>query len=75
MSNARMKRAMFLAFAAMFGLLFAGCQSTANITIKIRTPGEYNLSGISKLAIVDFNSMDSQPGQGIFEADAETLSV
>ncbi len=75
MSNARMKRAMFLAFAAMFGLLFAGCQSTANITITIRTPGEYNLSGISKLAIVDFNSMDSQPGQGIFEADAETLSV
>lgn len=54
--------------------VFVGCQ-TAVIPVDIRLPGELNLSGVSKLALVDFNSLSTDGDRGIFAADAETLSV
>ncbi|MBP5639515.1 MAG: hypothetical protein J6X55_08555 [Victivallales bacterium] len=52
----------------------ASC-STTTIPVSIKTPGEFNMSGVSKLAILDFNSVDSKPGTGVFEVDADTLEI
>ena len=51
-----------------------GCRSTS-IPVEVEVPGEFNLSGISKIAIVDFNSVQGDSVAGVFSADKETTSI
>ena len=38
-------------------------------------PGEYNLSGVSKIALVGFNTLPSDPVAGVYSADAATRQI
>ena len=51
-----------------------GCR-TASIPVEVTVPGEFNLSGISKIAIVDFNSVPGDPVAGVYAADKDTMSI
>ena len=51
-----------------------GCR-TATVPVEVTVPGEFNLSGVSKIAMVDFNSLPDDPIAGIYSADKETLSI
>ena len=50
-----------------------GCRM-ASIPVAVTVPGEFNLSGVSKIAMVDFNSLPDDPTVGVFSADKETGS-
>lgn len=58
--------------SALFCL--TGCR-TASIPVEVTVPGEFNLSGVSKIAVVNFNSLLNDPLKGIYSADEETLSL
>ena len=66
------KIAMSIAAVAMIVLL-SGC--THNIEVTIKTPGEFKLGGISKLAIVKFNSLQDDASVGAYSADEETVRI
>lgn len=51
-----------------------GCR-TASIPVEVTVPGEFNLSGVSKIAIVDFNSVKGDSVAGIYAADKDTMSI
>ena len=51
-----------------------GCRM-ASIPVAVTVPGEFNLSGVSKIAMVDFNSLPDDPTVGVFSADKETMSI
>ena len=51
-----------------------GC-SSISIPVEVEVPGEFNLSGVSKIAIVDFNSVAGDPVAGVYAADKETMSI
>lgn len=51
-----------------------GCRTTT-VPVEVAVPGEFNLSGVSKIAVVDFNSLPDDPIAGIYSADKETLSI
>ena len=52
--------------------LMTGCTSP-NIKVSIKTPGQFKLGGISKLAIVKFNSLQDDASVGVYSADDETI--
>ena len=54
-------------------LLTGGCASNVVVPVETRVPGEFNLTGMSKFAIADFNSLPNDPSVGIGAADEETL--
>ena len=66
------KIAMSIAVGAMIVFL-SGC--THNIKVTIKTPGEFKLGGISKLAIVKFNSLQDDASVGTYSADEETIRI
>ena len=51
-----------------------GC-AAPNIKVSIKTPGQFKLGGISKLAIVKFNSLQDDASVGTYSADEETLRM
>lgn len=61
--------------SAVFAVsVMTGCR-TASIPVAVTVPGEFNLSGVSKIALVDFNSMPDDPVTGVYAADKETMSI
>ena len=65
--------AMSMAVGAIIALM-SGCTSP-NIQVTIKTPGEFKLGGISKLAIVKFNSLQDDASVGAYSADEETIRI
>ncbi len=51
-----------------------GCRS-ATVPVEVTVPGEFNLSGVSKIALVDFNTLPNDPLAGVYSADKQTLSI
>jgi len=75
MSKFHFFKNMIMASTLSLGVLaMVGCR-TAEITVSVNKPGEFNLANVSKLAILDFNSVSSEPDSGVFEADAETIAI
>lgn len=60
--------------AVLAASVFTGCRST-EIPVSVTVPGEFNLSGISKIAMVNFNTVPSDPVTGVYAADPETRSM
>lgn len=58
----------------LFLVLLTGC-STVKVPINVKTPGEFNISGVSKIAIVDFNSIKTDESLGVFSIDDTTKKV
>ena len=54
--------------------LMTGC-GTVTVPVSVTVPGEFNLTGVSKIALVDFNSMPDDPLAGVYAADKETISI
>ena len=54
--------------------MLAGC-STPTIPIKMKVAGEYKLTGVSKIALMDFNSFPDDPFTGVLAADKETCAL
>ena len=54
--------------------IVTGCR-TASVPVEVTVPGEFNLSGISKIAMVDFNTVPGDPVAGRYAADKETMSI
>ena len=69
-----LKNAIMVLTISLGMLAIVGCR-TAKIAVSVNMPGEFNLANVSKLAILDFNSISSEPDSGIFEADAETIDI
>lgn len=59
---------------AALATLISGCASP-NIRVSIKTPGQFKLGGISKLAIVKFNSLQGDASVGTYSADDETIRM
>jgi tetratricopeptide (TPR) repeat protein len=53
--------------------LAAGCVQKA--TISVLQPGELKLTGVSKIALLDFNTIPSRVGAGVFAADRATCRL
>jgi len=60
--------------AVLAVLIMSGCR-TASIPVAVPVPGEFNLIGVSKIALVDFNSMPEDSVAGVYSADKETVSI
>ena len=54
--------------------LMTGCR-TVTVPVSVTAPGEFNLTGVSKIALVDFNSIPDDPLSGVYAADKETISI
>ncbi|CAN2040807.1 hypothetical protein GMMP15_2020007 [Candidatus Magnetomoraceae bacterium gMMP-15] len=54
-------------------LFMAGCAQM--VPINIKKPGELKLQGISKIAIIDFNTIKSDPNLGKYAAKSDTLEL
>ncbi len=52
----------------------AGCQSVS-VPVAVNTAGDFNLNGVSKIALIDFNSFPDDPGLGVYAADAATCKL
>ena len=61
-------------FVLAAALLVTGCQN-AIIKLTMDVPGEFKLSEISKIALIDFNSLPGDPFAGAVAADAETCAL
>ena len=68
-----LKHAAMAVGAVLAAVGLAGCVTT--VPVSVRAPGEINLSGVSKLAILDFNSVSDKPGEGIYGVDVDTLAL
>jgi tetratricopeptide (TPR) repeat protein len=66
------RRNVFFAFLVSV-IIIAGCAPKA--LIQIKSPGELNLEGVSKIAIVDFNTIKSSPSSGRFAVDQATIDL
>lgn len=59
---------------SIIGVLFlTGCVQKAKISMKM--PGELNLKGIHKIAVVDFSSVETNGQLGIYKADSNLLEL
>lgn len=59
--------------AAVFLFFLTGCTSYLSFTSTI--PGEYNLGGVSKIALVGFNTLPNDPASGVRSADGELMKL
>lgn len=60
--------------AVLAASVFTGCRS-ATIPVSVTVPGEFNLSGVSKIALVKFNTLPNDPLTGVYAADAGTRAI
>ena len=65
------KYLIFLFFVSV-GLLSACAQKAL---INVKRPGELNLKGVSKIAIIEFNTINSEPELGRFPVKPDTLAL
>ena len=73
MKNA--KTVISAASAAVVGAaIICGC-STPSIPVTMNVAGEIKLTGVSKIALVDFNTLPDDPFTGKIAADAETCAL
>ena len=61
-------------FLVLVILGLTGCQ-TSTIPLSVTVPGEFNLTGVSKIAIAGFDSLPDDPLNGVYSADKATLSI
>ena len=54
-------------------LVLTGCNPYLNFTNTL--PSEYNLEGVSKIALVEFNSLPDDPVTGVYTVDDETKKI
>ena len=72
-----MKTATFLKVSGgviLAAAVFAGC-STPMIDVTMDTAGEIKLTGVSKIALANFNSMPDDAFAGVKAADSETCAL
>lgn len=62
------------AAAAVVAGFIAGC-STPTIPVTMNVAGEIKLTGVSKIALADFNTLDEDVFSGAVAADAETCAL
>lgn len=60
--------------AVLTALIIAGC-STPMIDVTMDTAGEIKLTGVSKIALANFNSMPDDAFAGVMAADKETCAL
>jgi len=64
----------FSLVCGVFVVLFlCGCATKVGVTVK--KPGEFKLGGVSKLALVQFNTMQDDGAVGVYSADADTIAL
>lgn len=74
MSRAMKALGLFFHVCGVFAvMILCGCVSTVGVTVK--KPGEFKLGGVSKLALVQFNTMQDDGAVGVYSADAETVAL
>ncbi len=71
--DARKKTAIVLLAALLALAVVSGCVKKAKIDI-VR-PGEMKLTDVSKIALLDFNTIAPAPGYGIYAADRTTCGL
>ena len=59
---------------AGIGLLLSGC-GTVSVPVAMKIPGEFKLSGVSKIAILEFNTLSDDAFAGIAAADRGTCEL
>jgi len=59
----------------LFLLLFIVSCAPPTTKVSMRVPGELNLKGVSKIAIIGFNTIDESAELGKFAADGSTLAL
>ncbi len=60
--------------AVMAAAVLTGCRSTT-VPVSVTVPGEFNLSGVSRIAMVNLNTVPSDPLSGVYAADPETRNI
>ncbi len=70
-----MKRLRQYAVPALAALVFAAGCTTPVLKLTMEEAGEFKLSDISKIAILDFNSLPGDPFGNAVAADAETCGI
>ena len=71
--HSKINNFIFAISAILTLLTLTGCSSYLNFTNTL--PSEYNLEGVSKIAIVDFNSLPDDPITGVYTVDDETKKI
>lgn len=75
MKNVNVKAVLGVAsIAAVGAAVMCGC-STPTVPVTMNVAGEIKLTGVSKIALVDFNSLPDDPFTGKVAADAETCAL
>ncbi|MFA7065142.1 MAG: hypothetical protein WC177_06630, partial [Bacilli bacterium] len=67
------RRVLQLFFVVMVLAMMTGCVQKAKISVL--QPGELKLTGVSKIALLDFNTIPSTLGGGVFAANQETCCL
>ena len=62
----------FLAF--FFLVVMTGCR-TSTIPVEVTIPGDFNISGVSKIAIMDFNTIQDDFRAGMLPANTDTVAL
>lgn len=76
MKNTKKLCLAFSICAAAFALVvLTGCKGVDYIKFSNTIPGEYNLAGVSKIAVIDFNSLPDDPVNGVYAVDAATKQI
>lgn len=76
MKNTKRLCLAFSICAAAFTLAFVtGCKGVDYVKFSNTIPGDYNLAGVSKIALIDFNTMPDDPVKGIYAVDAVTKQI
>ncbi|MBR1967714.1 MAG: hypothetical protein IKA22_14010, partial [Lentisphaeria bacterium] len=76
MKNIKDLCAAFSICAAMLVLsTMTGCRGVDFVKFSNTLPGIYDLSGVSKIAVIDFNTMPDDPVAGVYAADTETRKI
>lgn len=60
--------------AACAVLLLSGC-GTVSVPVTMKIPGEFKLSGVSKIALLEFNTIADNPFAGTVAADRATCEL
>ena len=69
----QLNRFLFLISNTIVLLVLTGCSKYLHFTNTI--PSEYNLEGVSKIALIEFNSLPNDPITGIYSVDNETKKI
>ena len=65
----------FIGAAVLVLSAVSGCKGVDYVKFSNTLPGEYNLAGVSKIALIGFNSLPDNPAAGIYSADEATKRI